>query len=155
MTLTIRTKALFTGLLALFLVNIAFGAGYQARHVTLKSADDAPSSASGTLTVIPPGVDDQPFIYLHFTVSKLPPKMAYGRDSYALYIQSPSNGRVRVMSFNTGGSAWSFSSDLGFSSGDLHAWLTEPLTVVITHERDDGVDGHIGPGAYVLSGSKD
>jgi hypothetical protein len=136
-------------------MNTAVGGTYQARHIQLDSPDTVPNSESGTLTVIPPGVDDQPFIYLHFTVAKLPPKMAFGRDYYALYLETPSNGRVRVMSFNTGGSAWSFSSDLAFSSGNLDAWLTEPLTVFVTHERDDGIDGHIGEGAYVLRGVSD
>ena len=72
--------------------------------------------------------------YVQLTVKDLPSR----NDStiYALYARRNEGRRVRVKTFNTGGST----AYAAFSNGlDDPAWLTDKVTIEVYEEADDGV----------------
>ena len=143
------TITLFT---LLIISNSAFAENHNTRVTRLTPEAggiyDYSPGAFGSIMMIPydPSFSSKPFAQLQ--IKNLPSRLN-GNDFYAVYMSTPSSGKIRMLSFNTSFEGNHQNTILLPLTDD---WFTETVTIEITAERDDGLDHHTAGSAYVLRG---
>lgn len=119
---------------------------YPARNVALlpqtdSAYDSQPLSPRGNFTVFQKSDGAATDIYGHLSLENLPCSFQPG-TFYALYLELPSAGRLRMWNLNTNCTTFSYHSRMFLGiAGHLvpdDAWFTEPMKVHVVRERDDG-----------------
>jgi len=108
------------------------------------------ADASGTLILSTAGSE---FIFGELSVKKMTclsgdPKREGG--FFGVYMHTPTTGTKPIVTFNTACTPRSMHIDFPMPPG---TWLTEPLTVYVFNEGDDGVDAFTAGNTLILSGS--
>lgn len=104
--------------------------------------------ASGRVSIMPQDLVPFPATtpFLEVTVRNIPCQVdvivgGNGRTFYALYIDTLSTGRIRVVSFNTTcAPSFHFTPLLPFKDD---AWFADPMTIEVLLNEDDSTDDHI------------